>query len=175
MVKGLFRPHYMTWSEQAQIEKHAPAYLQERDPNHHRNGPPNLQGTCLHEEGTSGHRQQSGFIADSKTPTGVAEVPLTDFAVEAFQDQIGARRARTLAVSELASSPPSTRSISRRLGNGRFDGRAYRHFRLYDLQIDVRDAAQCRGRRGRVGHPDAPADRRKGFQEVLTDEAADEA
>ena len=27
MVKGLFRPHYMTWSEQAQIEKHAPAYL----------------------------------------------------------------------------------------------------------------------------------------------------
>jgi site-specific recombinase XerD len=26
-MKGLFRPHCMTWSEQAQIEKHAPAYL----------------------------------------------------------------------------------------------------------------------------------------------------
>lgn len=28
------------------------------------------------------------FIADSKTPTGVAEVPLTDMAVEAFQKQM---------------------------------------------------------------------------------------
>jgi len=28
------------------------------------------------------------FIADSKTPTGVAEVPLTDIAVEAFRSQI---------------------------------------------------------------------------------------
>ena len=28
------------------------------------------------------------FIADSKTPTGVSEVPLTDIAVEAFQNQI---------------------------------------------------------------------------------------
>lgn len=28
------------------------------------------------------------FISDSKTPTGVAEVPLTDIAVEAFQSQI---------------------------------------------------------------------------------------
>src|SRR4030095_4758213 len=27
IVKGLFRPHYMTWSEQAKIEKEAPAYL----------------------------------------------------------------------------------------------------------------------------------------------------
>jgi hypothetical protein len=27
MTKGLFRPHYMTWSEQAEIEKHAPGYL----------------------------------------------------------------------------------------------------------------------------------------------------
>jgi hypothetical protein len=27
ILKGLFRPHYMTWSEQAKIEEHAPAYL----------------------------------------------------------------------------------------------------------------------------------------------------
>jgi hypothetical protein len=26
-VQGLFRPHYMTWSEQERIESHAPAYL----------------------------------------------------------------------------------------------------------------------------------------------------
>ena len=28
------------------------------------------------------------FIEDSKTPTGVAEVPLTDIAAQAFQDQL---------------------------------------------------------------------------------------
>ena len=27
MLKGLFRPHYMTWSEQQMIELHAPEYL----------------------------------------------------------------------------------------------------------------------------------------------------
>jgi hypothetical protein len=26
-VKGLFRPHYVTWSEQQRIESHAPEYL----------------------------------------------------------------------------------------------------------------------------------------------------
>ena len=26
-LKGLFRPHYMTWSEQLKIEEHAPVYL----------------------------------------------------------------------------------------------------------------------------------------------------
>jgi hypothetical protein len=25
-VKGMFRPHYVTWSEQSEIEAHAPAY-----------------------------------------------------------------------------------------------------------------------------------------------------
>src|SRR5579883_289264 len=27
ILKGLFRPHYMTWSEQTKIEEHAPVYL----------------------------------------------------------------------------------------------------------------------------------------------------
>jgi hypothetical protein len=35
ILKGLFRPHYMTWSEQQVIELHAPIYLRKRDPNSH--------------------------------------------------------------------------------------------------------------------------------------------
>jgi len=35
------------------------------------------------------------FIADSKTPTGVAEVPLTDVAVEAFRSRIRVEQLRT--------------------------------------------------------------------------------
>jgi integrase len=87
-VKGLFRPHYMTWSEQRKIENHAPAYL--------RNVIRIITETGLrvYKELAAMKKQQVDlankvvFIADSKTPTGVAEVPLTDIAIEAFRNQI---------------------------------------------------------------------------------------
>jgi len=87
-VKGAFRPHYMTWSEQAKIEEHASAYL--------RNVIRIITETGLrvYKELAAMKKEQVDiankvvFIADSKTPTGVAEVPLTDIAVEAFQSQI---------------------------------------------------------------------------------------
>jgi integrase len=87
-VRGLFRPHYMTWSEQSKIENHAPVYLR------------NViriiteTGLCVYKELASMRKDQVDiankvvFIDDSKTPTGVAEVPLTDIAVEAFRNQI---------------------------------------------------------------------------------------
>ena len=40
------------------------------------------------------------WIPDSKTPTGVAEVPLTEFAVEAFRSQIADRGSGALPVSQ---------------------------------------------------------------------------
>src|SRR5204863_4074729 len=87
-VKGLFRPHYVTWSEQTKIEEHASAYL--------RNVIRIITETGLrvYKELASMKKDQVDlpnkvvFIEDSKTPTGVAEVPLTDIAVEAFRDQI---------------------------------------------------------------------------------------
>jgi integrase len=87
-VRGLFRPHYMTWSEQTKIEAQAPAYLR------------NVI-RIITETGLRVYKELAGikkeqvdiankvvFIDDSKTPTGVAEVPLTDIAVEAFKSQI---------------------------------------------------------------------------------------
>ena len=87
-VKGLFRPHYMTWSEQTKIEEHASVYL--------RNVIRIITETGLrvYKELAAMNKDQVDlanemvFIADSKTPTGVAEVPLTDIAVEAFRSQI---------------------------------------------------------------------------------------
>ena len=88
MVKGLFRPHYMTWSEQAAIEEKSPAYLR------------NVI-RIITETGLRVYKELAGmkkeqvdiankmvFISDSKTSTGIAEVPLTDLAVTAFQDQL---------------------------------------------------------------------------------------
>jgi integrase len=73
------------------------------------------------------------FIADSKTPTGVSEVPLTDIAVEAFQNQI-----------ELAGPGPWLFPSSRKSAEHRVDFKktwertlkraGVSHFRLYDLR-----------------------------------------
>jgi len=87
-VKGLFRPHYVTWSEQERIESHAPQYLR------------NIirivteTGLRIYKELTSMRKDQVdlqnavAWIPDSKTPNGIAEVPLTAIANEAFKNQL---------------------------------------------------------------------------------------
>src|SRR5580704_6250909 len=87
-VKGLFRPHYVTWSEQERIESHAPQYLR------------NVirivteTGLRIYKELTSMRKDQVdlqnavAWIPDSKTPNGIAKVPLTAIAIEAFKNQL---------------------------------------------------------------------------------------
>jgi integrase len=88
VIRGLFRPHYVTWSEQQVIEFHAPEYL--------RNVVRIITETGLriYKELMPMKKDQVdlgnavAWIPDSKTPNGVAEVPLTPLAVQAFQDQL---------------------------------------------------------------------------------------
>ena len=87
-VKGLFRPHYVTWSEQRTVEIHAPEYLR------------NIvriiteTGLRVYKELLPMKKDQLDltnavvWIPDSKTPNGVAEVPLTPLSAEAFRDQL---------------------------------------------------------------------------------------
>ena len=87
-VKGLFRPHYMSWSEQQRVELQAPEYLQ------------NIiriiteTGLRIYKELLPMKKDQVDldnavvWIADSKTPNGISEVPLTNVALEAFRGQI---------------------------------------------------------------------------------------
>ncbi len=87
-VDGLFRPHYVTWSEQQEIEFTAPDYM--------RNVIRIITETGLrvYKELTPMKKDQldlenrTVWISDSKTPNGVAEVPLTEIAVEAFRRQL---------------------------------------------------------------------------------------
>jgi integrase len=88
-VKGMFRPHYMGWSEQQRIEFQAPGYLR------------NIiriiteTGLRVYKELMPMKKDQVDlenafvWIPDSKTANGIAEVPLTDIAVSAFRDQFG--------------------------------------------------------------------------------------
>jgi integrase len=87
-VKGLFRPHYVTWSEQERIESHGPEYLR------------NIvriiteTGLRVYKELAAMRKDQVDlsnavvWIPDSKTPNGIAEVPLTPLALEACRRQI---------------------------------------------------------------------------------------
>ncbi len=87
-VKGMFRPHYVSWSEQKRIEQHAQPHLR------------NIvriiteTGLRVYKELMPMKKDQVDlanavvWIPDSKTPNGIAEVPLTPLAVEAFRDQL---------------------------------------------------------------------------------------
>lgn len=87
-VDGLFRPHYVTWSEQQKIEFAAPDYL--------RNVVRIITETglrvyceliCMKKDQVD-LANRTIWIPDSKTPDGVAEVPLSDLAAEAFRNQM---------------------------------------------------------------------------------------
>src|SRR6202007_863069 len=87
-LKGLFRPHYVTWSEQQLIEKNAVPHM--------RNAIRIIAETGLRvkKELLPMKKSQIDFlnavlwIPDSKTPHGIAEIPLTKQALEAFRDQV---------------------------------------------------------------------------------------
>jgi len=87
-IKRFFKPHYVTWSEQERIEQHSPRYL--------RNIVRILTETGLriNKELLSMRKDQldianaTVWIPDSKTENGVAEVPLTPIAVDAFRSQL---------------------------------------------------------------------------------------
>jgi integrase len=87
-VRGLFRPHCVTWSEQRRIESQAPPHV--------RNIVQIIAETGLrvYKALTPMRKDQVDFvnvivwIPDSKTPNGIAEIPLTPLATEAFKSQV---------------------------------------------------------------------------------------
>ena len=133
-VKGMFRPYYMSWSEQQKIEFQAPGYLA--------NAVRIISETGLrvYKELTPMRKDQvhlvnaTVWIPDSKTENGIAEVPLTDVALQAFKDQIqlaGLGRGSFRA----ARTRPAIRRRSRRRGTQRYDAPA---FRIFGFTICVR-------------------------------------
>jgi len=88
LLKVLFRPHYVTWSEQQRIEHYSPEYL--------RNVVRVITETGLrvYKELLPMRKEQvdlvngTVWIPNSKTANGVAEVPLTTIARDAFRSQM---------------------------------------------------------------------------------------
>ncbi len=172
-VKGLFRPHYVSWSEQQRIEAVASRYL--------RNVVRIITETGLriYKELTPMKKDQVDlgnrivWIPDSKTPNGVAEVPLTELAVEALRDQMQlAGDSSYLFPSENAVGHQTHVQDGVAVNAAASEGAILPHLRP---ALDLRDAPERRRRGGRVGDSAAPAGRCEGVQEILADEVADEA
>jgi integrase len=137
-VKGLFRPHYMSWTEQEKIEARAPQYL--------RNVIRVISETGLRVYKELASIKKSSikksqvdldnavvWIPDSKTASGVAEVPLTDFAVEAFRDQLEvAGPGEWLFPSE--GNPRGYQGSFKNAWRGTLSRAGVEYFRIYDLR-----------------------------------------
>ena len=132
-VRGLFRPHYMRWSEQQRVEAEAPVYLK------HAIRIITETGLRVYKELTPMKRDQVDldnavvWIPDSKTPNGIAEVPLTDVAVDAFRDQLRiAGDGPYVFPSDLGSSGHQMTFKTAWAATLRRAG--VRYFRIYDLR-----------------------------------------
>jgi integrase len=133
VVTGLFRPHYVTWSEQERIESHGPEYL--------RNAVRIITETGLrvYKELTPMRREQVDlqnavvWIPDSKTPSGRAEVPLTPLAVQAFQAQM-AMAANSPFLFPSDRNPHRHQTSFKRVWSGTLRRARIPYFRLYDLR-----------------------------------------
>lgn len=132
-VKGMFRPHYMTWSEQQQIEFQAPQYLK------------NVvqiiteAGLRVYKELLRMKKEQVDldnalvWIPDSKTPNGIAEVPLTPLALDAFRNQIElAGKSEWLFPSD--ENPDGHQKTLKTVWHATLRRAGVRYFRIYDLR-----------------------------------------
>ena len=132
-VKGLFRPHYVSWSEQQQIEFCAPAYLRNIVRIITETGLRVYKELLPMKKGQVDLANAVVWIPDSKTPNGISELPLTRLASDAFRNQIetiGERRTffsqRQTPTTHLKSLKTAWRSTLRRA--------AIPYFRIYDLR-----------------------------------------
>ncbi len=173
-VDTLFRPHYMSWSEQQKIEFAAPEYLR----------------NVIRIITETGLRIYKELIPMQEGATRSGEPDGVDFGFEdakrcgrgaALGHRYGGvSRARSrsqdreLTCSRMLSSPGHQKSFKK---VWRLTLRRGGHSVLPDLRspFDVRDSAECRWCGRRVCDSDAAANRCQGVQEVLADEASDEA
>ncbi|HXX21123.1 MAG TPA: tyrosine-type recombinase/integrase [Candidatus Acidoferrum sp.] len=132
-VKGLFRPHYVSWSEQKRIEQHAPPHL--------RNVVRIITETGLrvYKELTPMKKDQIDllnavvWVPESKTPNGIAEVPLTALAVDAFRDQMRiAGEGPFLFPSDL--NPTGHQRVLKTAWSKTLRRAKIPYFRIYDLR-----------------------------------------
>ncbi|MGI8988920.1 MAG: tyrosine-type recombinase/integrase [Bryobacteraceae bacterium] len=173
-VRGLFRPHYVTWSEQQMIEFHAPDYLRNVIRINTETGLRVYKGLAAMKKDQVDLENATVWIPDSKTANGVAEVPLTQMAIEAFRDQLRvAGDGSWLFPSDKNESGHQT--TFKTAWHKTLKRAKVPPFRIYDLRSTHATRPSAGGVADEWVYPDASPRRREGLQKVLPDETSDEA
>jgi integrase len=132
-VKGLFRPHYMGWAEQQQIEFQAPDYLRNIIRIITETGLRVYKELMLMKKDQVDLDNAVVWIPDSKTPNGVADVPLTELAVQAFRDQLSlAGKGPWLFPSD--ENPTGHQKTLKTVWRAALRRAKVPYFRIYDLR-----------------------------------------
>src|ERR1035441_804324 len=91
------------------------------------------------------------WIPDSNTENGIAEVPLTDVTLQAFNDQIQLAGPEPWLFRS-STDPKAHQTTFKRTWHATLRRAGISYFRIYDLRADVCHQAFCWRRRRRVGH-----------------------
>ena len=132
-LKGLFRPHYVTLSEQQRIESCASQYLVDAV------RIITETGLRVYKELTPMRKDQVDlvnavvWIPESRTPNGLAEVPLTAIAVEAFCSQMEISGERPW-LFPLDRGPLGYQQSFKNVWSTTLRRAGVSYFRLYDLR-----------------------------------------
>jgi len=132
-VKGLFRPHYMTWSEQQNIEFRAPEYLRNIIRIITETGLRVYKELMPMQKGQVDLDNAVVWVPDSKTPNGIAEVPLTDLALDAFRRQLKVSRLGPWLFPNYQSSTGYQQSV-KKVWRTTLRRAEVPYFRIYDLR-----------------------------------------
>ena len=170
------KPHYLTASKQAWLEACAPLYLRNiiaimvemglrpyRELIPMRKGQVDLENGIVH-------------LPDSKTVNGIADMPMTDRARQAFASQMkqSGDSDYLFPSPRMGSSKPHITAV-RTLWDRTLKRAGLPHFSLYELRPHVCDPAQRRGRGGSFRDADAAARRFAGVQALQPGEAQHDA
>ena len=114
------------------------------------------------------------WIPDSKTPNGIAEVPLTPLAVEAFRARWPSR-GRVRVSFRAIRTRADIRRPSRRSGSKTLRRAKVPYFRIYDLRSTYATRLSAGGVADEWVTQLLRQGDAQGLQEVFADEVADEA
>ena len=131
-VDGFFRPHYMNWSEQQKIEDAAPEYFRNVIQIITEIGLRIYKELIPMRKEHVDLRNRVVWIPDSKTPSGVSEMPLSDIAFQAFERQMAIAGPSPFLFpnEELTGHQQSFKTVWRLT----LRRAKVKYFRLYDLR-----------------------------------------
>jgi integrase len=132
-VDSLFRPHYMTWSEQQKIEFSAPEYLRNVIQIITETGFRIYKELAPMKKHQLDLENRTVWIPDSKTPNGVAEVPLTEIAVNAFRSHLAISGPSPFLFPSDENSEGHQKSF-KTVWHATLRRAGVRYFRIYDLR-----------------------------------------